>query len=118
MRQVKEKIMSDEAIFVNLTEANFQREVLECEQPVLVKFGAEWLATSHMMAPILDELCCDFKGLVKFGAIDVDRNEKLVREYGIVNLPAFVLFKGGQAVDQIIGAAPKNEFVTKIAKLF
>lgn len=91
---------------------------MESNLPVVVKFGADWLATYDMMTPIFNELCIDYNGLVKFGAVDTDISGKLVRDFGIANLPAFVFFKDGQAIDQIIGAAPKSVFVSKIAKLF
>lgn len=110
--------MSSKARIVNLTEVNFRREVLDSELPVIVKFGADWLATCDIMAPIIDELCSDYDGQIKFGAVDIDVSSNLVKSFGVANLPAFVFFKDGQAIDHIIGAAPKNVFVSKIAKLF
>ena len=85
---MKEKKMYKNTIYITLTEANFRSEVLESKQPVLVKFGASWLGTCDIMAPILEGLNDDFNGQIKIGIINVDKNEKLVNEYGITHLPA------------------------------
>lgn len=118
MRTMEKRAMSSKARIVNLTEKNFHHEVLESELPVIVKFGADWLATCDIMAPIINDLCIDYNGRVKFGSVDIDISSNLVKSFGVSNLPAFVFFKDGQAVDHIVGAAPKNVFVTKITKLF
>jgi len=113
----KEKLAIKKDIFINLTENNLQREVLECEQPVLVKVGAEWLGTCDIMAPILEELYAEYNGQIKFGAIDSDESNRLAGEYGVAKLPTFIFFRRGKMVDQIIGAAPKSQFVKILSKL-
>lgn len=106
------KEMNNNTIHITLTEVNFQSEVLESKKPVLVKFGASWLGTCDIMAPILEKLSIDFEGQIKIGVIDVDNNRKLVNEYGITHFPTFIFLKNGQAVDHIVGAAPITEFIT------
>jgi thioredoxin 1 len=104
-------------IYVNITVKNFPKEVLKCNRPVLVKIGAEWLGTCDIMAPILEELFADYGRQLKFGSIDSDKSKKLVERFGVSKLPTFAFFKNGVMVDQIIGASPKDKFVTIISNL-
>ena len=104
-------------IFINLTDKNFRKEVLGCNQPVLVKIGAEWLGTCDIMAPILEGLFADYNGRIKFGSVNGDNSDKLVSDYGVSKLPTFIFFYNGIMVDQIIGAAPKDKFVNIISNL-
>lgn len=100
-----------ETIFISLTKDNFQTEVLESKQPVLVKIGADWLGTCDIMAPILEELHKEYKEKVKFSSVDVDSSKELADRFGMAKLPAFIFFKDGQTVGHIIGAAPKVNFI-------
>ena len=90
-----------------VTEGDFQQEVLEAETPVLVDFWAEWCAPCKMIAPILDELAIEYDGKVKFTKLDVDSNPQIAMQYGIRSIPTLLVFKGGGAVDQVVGAVPK-----------
>ncbi|MFQ5485919.1 MAG: thioredoxin family protein, partial [Desulfobacterales bacterium] len=89
-----------------LTDSNFQKEVLECPQPVVVEFSADWSGACHIMAPMIEELAKEFKGQIKMGKLDIDDNELIARRYGICDLPTFLFFKNGQVIDHIIGAIP------------
>ena len=100
-----------------LTDANFQKEVLENSQPVLVDFWADWCGPCHMIAPAIEELAADFEGRAKVGKLDVDANGKIAGQYGIRSIPAILLFKDGQVVDQVIGVAPKSELTNKLNDL-
>ncbi len=100
-----------------LTDANFQKEGLENSQPVLVDFWADWCGPCHMVAPAIEELAADFEGRAKVGKLDVDANGKIAGQYGIRSIPAILLFKDGQVVDQVIGVAPKLELVNKLKGL-
>ncbi len=106
--------MKDNRRYVTLTDANFQKEVLENPEPVLVDFWADWCGPCHMIAPIIDELATDFEGQAKVGKLDVDNDAQVAAQYGIRSIPTLLLFKDGQVVDQVIGVAPKTELVEKL----
>lgn len=100
-----------------LTNTNFQKEVLENPQPVLVEFGADWCGACHMLAPILEQLREEFDGQIKIARLDVDACGQVVAEYSIRDIPILALFKNGQLVDQIIGVVPKQVIATKLRAL-
>ena len=90
-----------------VTDSDFQQEVLEADTPVLVDFWADWCAPCKMVAPLLDELAEEYDGKVKFTKLDVDSNPQIAMQYGIRSIPTLLVFKGGGAVDQVVGAVPK-----------
>jgi len=90
-----------------VTEATFDRDVLESEDPVIVDFWAEWCGPCHMVSPILDQIAEERAGELRLAKVNVDEEEGLARRYGIVSIPTIILFKGGQPVAATIGARPK-----------
>ena len=103
--------------YITLTDANFQKEVFENSQPVLVDFWADWCGPCHMIAPTIEELAADFKGRAKVGKLDVDNNYGVAAQYGIRSIPTLLFFKDGEVVDQVIGVRAKKELADKLNNL-
>jgi thioredoxin 1 len=101
---------------VNFTDASFDKDVLNAEVPVLVDFWAEWCGPCRMMAPTVDQVASDYAGKVKVGKLDVDTNQQTASRYGIRGIPTLLLFKGGQIVEQKVGAIGKPEFQKMLDK--
>jgi thioredoxin 1 len=99
------------------TDDNFSAEALQSSQPVIVDFWAEWCGPCRMIGPIIEELAGEYKDTMKIGKLDVDSNQQTAIKYGVRSIPTVLFLKGGQVVDQIIGAVPKSVFVEKISKL-
>ena len=93
---------------LELTEKNFQSEVLESDKPVLVDFWATWCGPCKMMGPVVEELSSGMGDSVKIGKVNVDDEEELAQKYGIMSIPCFIVFKNGQAVNQKVGACSKD----------
>ncbi|MFC2051256.1 thioredoxin [Chloroflexota bacterium] len=94
---------------VSIDDDGFDQTVLKADKPVLVDFWAAWCRPCTMVAPILDELAEEYTGKVNFVKIDVDQNPKTAAKYGIMSLPALIIFKKGEPVSNIIGFRPKED---------
>ncbi len=92
---------------MNALKTDFQTEVLDSPIPVLVDFSAEWCGPCKAIGPAVEQLAEELKGQVKVVTIDVDEHTEIASKYGIMSIPALVVFKGGQEVDRIVGAVPK-----------
>jgi thioredoxin 1 len=101
---------------IELTDANFQIEVLKSDVPVLVDFWAVWCGPCQMVAPVVEEIASEYAGKLKVGKVDVDNNRQTAGSFGIRSIPTLFLYKGGEVVETVVGALPKSEIVKKISK--
>ena len=95
-------------MIIELTEANFEQEVLQSAEPVLVDFWASWCGPCRMLSPIVDQLSEEYEGKgVKFGKINVDEQPKLAMNYKVQGIPTLILFKDGAPAETSVGVVPK-----------
>ena len=93
---------------VKIDNSNFQSDVLEAGEPVVVDFWAEWCGPCTMIAPALEEIATELNGKVKIAKVNIDENPELAARYGVRSIPTLMIFKGGEVADMKVGAAPKT----------
>ncbi len=101
---------------VTINEQNFEQEVIKSDTPVLVDFWAVWCGPCKVIAPVVEELSQEYHGKLKVAKVNVDENNMLAGKYGIMSIPTLKIFKNGQIVGEIIGAAPKTAIEAEIKK--
>ena len=101
---------------VEFTDANFDQEVLQSAQPVVVDFWAAWCGPCKALAPIVDEVATAYSGRVKVGKMDVDRNAATPMRYGVRGIPTLLIFKGGKVTEQIVGYVAKERIQQALDK--
>jgi thioredoxin 1 len=99
---------------IAVTDSNFDEEVLGSELPVLVDFWAEWCAPCRMVAPVIEELAQERQGELKVTKLNVDDNNKTAARYSIMSIPTVILFRGGEAAKQVVGALPKEALIKEL----
>ncbi len=102
---------------IEINEANFEAEVLQSNQPVLVDFWAQWCGPCKMLAPLLDEIAVEQNGRAKVVKVNVDENPTLAQRYNIQSIPTLLYFAGGEVRDRTIGALTKQSIISKLEKL-
>ena len=102
---------------VTLDESNFDKEVTQSEQPVLVDFWAEWCGPCKMIAPLLDEIATEKAGTVKVAKVNVDDNQNLSVKYNVRAIPALLFFKNGQLRDQVVGMTTRKDLLGRLDAL-
>lgn len=99
---------------LELTDKNFETEVLKSSQPVLVDFWAEWCGPCKMISPIVDEIAAELKSQLKVGKVNVDEAQGLAMKYGVMSIPTLIIFKNGEPAEQMVGAMSKDQLLAKI----
>ncbi len=97
------------ANLAEFTDQNFDAEVLQAEQPVLVDFWAPWCGPCRQLGPIVEQVAQEYEGRVKVGKLNVQDNPATAQKYNVMSIPLLVLFKGGQPVQQLLGLQPAEQ---------
>ena len=116
MTELGEEVKMNEHI-KEFTQANFQAEVLDSSQPVLVDFWAPWCGPCRMIGPVIDKIAEEFSGKLKVGKINIDENSALAEQHGIVSIPTLIVYKNGEIAAQKNGAASKYDIEALFKKL-
>jgi thioredoxin 1 len=98
-----------------VTDASFQREVLESEGPVVVDFWAPWCGPCHAVEPVLNDLEREHEGRVEFVKLNIDENVETASRYAVLSIPTVILFDGGEPRETVVGARPRSQYEQAIA---
>ncbi len=104
-------------MITEVTNTNFQKEVLESKVSVVVDFWAEWCGPCKMMAPIFHKLADQFAGKMKFAKVNVDEYSDIAAQFGIRSIPTLLIFKNGKEIDRLVGAIPESTLKAKLEQV-
>lgn len=99
---------------IEVSDANFQSEVLESDLPVIVDFWAAWCGPCRMVGPIVEEIAKEYTGKVKVAKLNVDDNKETATKYGIMSIPTILMFDNGDIAKQVVGAMPKSALIKEL----
>jgi thioredoxin 1 len=99
------------------TDSNFESEVLQSDQPVLVDFWAEWCQPCRKLTPTIEAIAEEYNGKAKVGKVDTDSNREIAMKYGISSIPTVILFKNGEEKKKFVGLTPKDQFTAALDSL-
>ncbi|MGC1183933.1 MAG: thioredoxin [Candidatus Dormiibacterota bacterium] len=102
---------------LQVSDTTFDSEVIKSETPVLVDFWADWCTPCKMLAPIVEDLASEYGARVKVAKLDVDANPNIAGQFGVMSIPTLILFKGGEAVQRVVGYQPKSALKAKLDAL-
>lgn len=94
---------------MHITQKNFKSAVIKSNVPVLVDMWAPWCGPCNMIAPVLDRLAAEMDGQIRIAKVNIDENQRLAQQYGVMSIPTMLIFKDGKEVDRLVGALPENQ---------
>ena len=102
---------------LNVTDENFDEEIINSDIPAMVDFWAEWCGPCKMVGPVVEELAKEYDGRIKVASMDVDGNRQTPARFGIRNIPTLIFFKNGEVAQTVVGAYPKSHLDGELKKL-